>query len=55
MKLSVLLASFSSPVAGSVVYFANGGAIAGSLRRIPGADSLLAGLLAKNLERASQA
>ena len=38
-----------------VVYFANGGVITGSLMIIPGADSLLAGLLAKNRERASQA
>jgi hypothetical protein len=38
-----------------VVYFANGGGITGSLMRIVGADILLAGLLAKNLERASHA
>ena len=38
-----------------VVYFANGGVITGSLMLILGADSLLAGLLAKNRERASQA
>ena len=38
-----------------VVYFANGGIITGNLMIILGADILMAGLLAKNLERANQA
>ena len=38
-----------------VIYFANGGVIAGSVMRILGADILIAGPLAKNLERASHA
>ncbi len=38
-----------------VVVLANSGVTTGSLMRILGADSLLAGLLAKNRERASQA
>ena len=39
-----------------VTAFANSGVIiTGSLMRILGADSLMAGLLAKNRERASQA
>ena len=49
------MAFFLSVAGWIVVYFANGGAIMGRLMRIPGADILMAGLLAKNLERASQA
>jgi len=38
-----------------VTAFANSGVLTGSLMRILGADSLLAGLRAKNRERASHA
>jgi hypothetical protein len=38
-----------------VVYFANGGVITGSIMFIHGAGILIAGLLAKNLERANYA
>jgi hypothetical protein len=37
-----------------VVYFANGGVITGRLMLILGADILIAGLLALNLERAGK-
>ena len=46
--------SFSSWPVGSVV-FANSGMITGSIMIIFGADILIAGLLAKNLEQASHA